>query len=68
MAHDDIKNVVVAAVAGKTESTIKNYRDGSSQPPLDVALKIAEFLGIPVATLMVEVDNDGYPIEQPVTA
>jgi predicted transcriptional regulator len=53
------KPIELAAHIGKSEQTVKNYRDGVSQPPLDVAMKISEFTGIPVTELLDEVDSEG---------
>ncbi len=56
-------NVSLAAATGKSDSTIRNYRENKSQPPLDVALKIAEFINVPVTDLFDEVDENGVKIE-----
>ena len=55
----DNANVVIAALIGKSAQTVQNYRDAKYQPPLDVAMKIAEFIGVPVESLMEEVDTEG---------
>jgi hypothetical protein len=64
----DNANVKVAASIDKTPQSIQNYRDRKYSPPLDVAIKITDFLiangiKIQISDLLEEVDEQGQKIE-----
>lgn len=62
----DNGNTKLGAAIDKSEATVRNYREGKHQPPLDVAMKISEFTGIPLTDLFDEVDEKGNKIEMEV--
>jgi hypothetical protein len=53
MTERDLKNVEAAAIIRKAESAIKRYREGT-EPQVNDALKLAEWLNIPVEGLFGE--------------
>jgi transcriptional regulator with XRE-family HTH domain len=51
----------LAAEAGVSVRTLTNYEQGNTVPPVDVARRIAEFLGVPEA----DIDWGAKPADDP---
>lgn len=53
-----IKDPVIAALIDCTEPTAKNYRVGNTTMPVDKAIRVSEYLGVPVDVLFAEVEQE----------